>query len=426
MHIFKRAKKCYTYTDMKRLKKIKHTFSSLKVRNYRLYMAGQAISNIGTWMQNIGLSWLVLKITNSGTALGIVVALQFLPMLILGPWGGVIADRFPKRRLLYITQSLFGIFALILAALVFTNTANVPLVYALALLVGLVNIVDNPTRQTFIPEMVGEEHLTNAISINSIQINLTRVIGPTIAAIIIASLGLGACFFFNALSFIAVLVALFFMRENELRTIPPVKKNPGQLREGWRYVKSNPIILQTLLMVAIIGTFAYEFTVSLPLFAQFTFHGDATTYATLSAALGLGSIFGGVVTAHRKDTSMSVLVQSGLFFGISLLVFAYMPTFSLAVLVMVVVGFFSINFLSLANVILQVESEPEMRGRVMSFWGMAYLGSTPIGGPIIGWIGDHVGPRFSLAVGAISCLVAAWICFVNLKKDKTEKNFRGV
>jgi MFS family permease len=405
----------------KQIAKFKETFSSLKIRNYRLYMTGQAISNIGTWMQNISLSWLVLKMTGSGTALGVVVALQFLPLLILGPWGGVITDRFPKRKMLYLTQSLFGFFALVLAILIFTNTATLPLVYGLALLVGLVNIVDNPTRQTFIPEMVGEEYLMNAISINSIQINITRVIGPTIAAIIIASLGLGACFFFNALSFAAVLFALALMRKKELRTVPPIKKVDGQLAEGWRYIKSNPIILQTLIMVAIIGTFAYEFSVSLPLLAQFTLHGDATTFATLSAALGLGSIFGGIVTANRKNTSLSILIESAVFFGLSMLVFAFMPTLSLAILVMVIVGFFSINFLSLATVILQVESSPEMRGRVMSFWGMAYLGSTPLGGPIIGWIGQHLGPRIALTTGALACLIAAWICFANVKRDKTEK-----
>ncbi|MBP6884874.1 MAG: MFS transporter [Candidatus Pacebacteria bacterium] len=383
-------------------------------------MTGQAISTTGTWMQNIGLSWLVLKMTNSGTSLGIVVALQFLPMLVLGPWGGVIVDRFPKRKILYLTQTLSGIFALILAILVFTETAELWMVYVLALLLGLVNTVDNPTRQTFIPEMVGEKHLMNAISINSIQVNLTRVIGPTVAAIIIASFGLAACFFFNAISFIAVIVALTMIRKDELRTAPRAKKIRGQLKEGWHYVRSKPAILYPLIMVALIGTFAYEFTVSLPLLAQFTFGGDATTFATLSAALGLGSIFGGIVTAHRKDTSPSILIETALLFGVSLLIFALMPTLSLAILVMVVVGFFSINFLSLANVIIQVESSPEMRGRVMAFWSMAYLGSTPIGGPIIGWIGENIGPRWALIVGALATFIAVWICFAKLKKDKTE------
>lgn len=406
---------------IKQLSKLKETFSSLKIRNFRIYMTGQAISTTGTWMQNIGLSWLVLKMTNSGTALGFVVALQFLPMLILGPWGGVITDRFHKIKLLYITQTLSGLFALILAILVFTSTAKLWMVYVLALLLGLVNTVDNPTRQTFIPEMVGEEYLLNAISINSIQVNLTRVIGPTIAAIIIASFGLAACFFFNAISFVAVIIALTMIKKRELTSAPKIKKVQGQLREGWRYARSKPEIFYTLIMVALIGTFAYEFTVSLPLLAQFTFGGDATTFATLSAALGLGSIFGGIVTAHRKNTSLSVLVETAFFFGLSLLVFAFMPNLSLAILVMVVVGFFSINFLSLANVILQVESSPEMRGRIMSFWGMAYLGSTPVGGPIIGWIGEHLGPRWALSVGALACLIAAWICYKHIKKNKVEK-----
>lgn len=399
-----------------RLKKVKETFASLKIRNYRLYMTGQAISTTGTWMQNIAMSWLVLKMTGSGTALGVVIALQFLPLLLLGPWGGVIVDRFPKRRILYITQSVQGVVSILIAILVFTNSATLWEIYALALILGIVNIVDNPTRQTFIPEMVGEEHLMNAISINSIQINLTRVLGPTVAAIIIASFGLAACFFLNGLSFIAVLIALSMMDSGELKTKPPVPRARGQLQEGFRYIKSKPEILYTLIMVAIIGTFAYEFSVSLPLLAEFTFHGDAKTFAMLTAALGIGSMMGGAYTAHRKKTSLKILAKSGLFFGLSMIVFSLMPTFTLALIAMLFVGFFSINFLSLANVIMQVESSPEMRGRVMSLWAVAYLGSTPIGGPIIGFVGEHIGPRSSLALGGISAIVAAFICFSHTRK----------
>ncbi len=403
---------------MKRLRKVKETFASLKIRNYRLYMTGQAISTTGTWMQNIAMSWLVLDITGSGTALGVVIALQFLPLLFLGPWGGVLVDRFPKRNILYITQSTQGIVSIVIAYLVYTNSATLWEVYALALMLGITSIVDNPARQTFIPEMVGEEHLMNAISINSIQINLTRVLGPTVAAIIIASFGLAACFFFNGLSFIAVLVALGMMNSGELRTKPPAPRTKGQLAEGFRYVKNKPEILYTLIMVAIIGTFAYEFSVSLPLLAEFTFHGDASTFATLTGALGLGSMFGGAYTAHRKNTSLPALAKSGLLFGIALLVFSVMPTLTLSIIVMVFVGFFSINFLSLANVIMQVESTPEMRGRVMSMWAMAYLGSTPIGGPIIGFVGEHVGPRSALALGGFSAIIAAWICYSHTRKTK--------
>ncbi len=403
---------------IRRLHKVKETFASLKIRNYRLYMTGQAISTTGTWMQNIAMSWLVLKITGSGTALGVVVALQFLPLLLLGPWGGIIVDRFPKRRILYVTQSVQGIISIIIAVLIYTNNAELWEIYLLALLLGVVNIVDNPTRQTFIPEMVGEKHLMNAISLNSIQINLTRVLGPTVAAIIIASFGLAACFFFNGLSFIAVLIALAMMDSGELRTKPPAPRTKGQLREGFRYIKSNPEIMYTLIMVAIIGTFAYEFSVSLPLLAEFTFHGDAGTFATLTGALGVGSMLGGLYTAHRKKTSLKILSKTGLFFGLSMLVFAVMPTIQLSILMMLVVGFFSINFLSLANVIIQLKSTPEMRGRVMSLWAMAYLGSTPIGGPIIGWIGEHVGPRSSLVIGGISAVIAAWICYSHTRKSE--------
>lgn len=399
--------------------KVSQTFSSLKIRNFRLYITGQIISTTGTWMQTIGQAWLVLKLTNSGTALGLVIALQFLPVLIIGPWGGVITDRFPKRNLLFITQSISGLLALILGILVATNSVQLWMVYLLALSFGFVNAIDNPARQTFIPEMVGKDNILNAVSINAIQVNITRVIGPTIAAILIAISGLASLFFCNALSFMAVLVALSLMDTDKLDISPSVNKIKGQLKEGFRYVRSSPIIFHTLLMMAIIGTFTYEFSVSLPLLAQFTFKGTATTYALLSSALGLGSIFGSLNTANRKKINFFILTQNALFFGLSVLVFAIAPSFSIALLLMVLVGFFSLNFLSLVNVILQMESIPAMRGRVMSLWAVAFLGSTPIGGPIIGWVSEHAGPRFGLMVGAVAALIAGGIGAMALRNHKS-------
>jgi MFS family permease len=398
--------------------KISQTLSSLKIRNFRLYIIGQFISSTGTWMQSIGQAWLVLKLTNSGTALGFVIALQCLPILIIGPWGGVITDRFLKRNLLFITQSLAGILALILGILVLTNSVQIWMIYLLALGLGLVNAIDNPARQTFIPEMVDKENLMNAVSLNSIQTNLSRVIGPAIAAVLIASFGLALLFFCNALSYIAVIITLFMMNIEKLNIEPAINKIKGQMIEGVRYIKSSPIILYTLLMMAIIGTFTYEFSVSLPLFAKFTWDGTATTYALLSAALGLGSVLGGINTANRKKINFKILTQNAFLFGLSVFIFALAPTFVLALLFLVFVGFFSINFLSLANVILQTESIPQMRGRVMSFWAVAFLGSTPIGGPIIGWVGEYAGPRFGLILGGIAALAASGIGLVVLKKIK--------
>lgn len=403
---------------MQKIRKIsKETFASLRIRNYRLYFTGQAISLSGTWMQTIGQAWLVLKLTNSGTQLGLVTAVQFLPMLLLGPWGGLIVDRFPKRKLLYFTQSVSAVLALIFAVLVLTQAVRLWMVYILALCLGLVNTIDNPTRQTFVTELVGNERLANAISLNSIQINLARVLGPAIAGTLIAAVGLAPLFFINAFSFIAVIFALYSMNEAEFSPTTLVKKTSGQLVEGFKYVRSNYLLFTTLLMMSIIGTLTYEFTVSLPLLAQFTFHGTAATYATLTAAMGLGSMIGGFYTATTKKPTQKNLVVTAFFFGVTVLIASVMPTLALEVLAITLVGFFSINFLSYGNVMLQLESAPAMRGRVMALWAVAFLGSTPIGGPIIGWIGQNAGPRFGLIIGSIAALIASLIGYQSFKKN---------
>lgn len=397
------------------------TFSSLKIWNYRLYFTGQAISLTGTWMQTIAQSWLVLKLTGSGTALGVVTALQFLPVLVLGPWGGVLADRFPKRKVLSITQSASGVLALTLGMLVATNMVQLWMVGVLALLFGIVNAVDNPTRQTFIVEMVKEKELSNAVALNSTQVNVARVIGPAVAGILIATVGLAWCFAINGVSYIAVLVALFMMRQEELYTGALVARAKGQLREGFRYVASNPLLRDTLIMMAIIGTLSYEFNVILPLFARFTFHGDARTYAALTSAMGLGSVIASLLTANRKQRSVQMLTRAALLFGIALLFVAIAPNFITALVAMVLVGAFSINLLSLGNVILQLESVPEMRGRVMALWAVAFLGSTPIGGLIIGWIGEHAGPRWGLGVGGFAALCAAAFSHLRYRRFAVNK-----
>jgi MFS family permease len=406
--------------DMQRIRKLsKETFASLKIRNYRLYFIGQAISLSGTWMQSIGQAWLVLKITNSGTQLGLITAAQFLPMLFFSPLGGIVADRFDKRKILYVTQIASAILALVLGILVFTATVQLWMVYVLAILLGCINTVDNPTRQTFIFEMVGKDNLRNAISLNSTQVNLARVIGPAIGGGIIASLGLAPCFFLNSASFIAVLAALKMMSAEELNPHPIEERKKGQLMAGLRYVKSNKILRETLIMMAIVGTLTYEFSVILPLLAQFTFHGNAGTYAALTVAMGFGSVAGGLYTASRKNIKPNMLVNATWMFGLTTLLAAIAPTFSLALVTMVLVGFFSINFLSLGNTTLQLESDPSMRGLVMSLWTMAFLGSTPIGGPIIGFIGQYAGPRWGLVVGGVAALIAASIGAFQMRKPKS-------
>lgn len=391
------------------------TFSSLYVRNYRLYYIGQIVSTSGTFMQSVAQAWLVLKLTNSGPALGITTALQYLPILFLGPYGGVIADRVSKRRILYITQSLFGLQALILGALVMTSVVRVWMVYVLAFSYGIITVFDNPTRQTFYVELVGTDNLRNAVTLYSTLVNLARIIGPAIAAAVIAAFGLGPCFLINGVSYLAVVIMLGMMRASELLVTPPAPRAKGQIREGFRYVRSTPILLSTLLVMAIIGTLTFEFQVSLPLIAQFTFHGDASSYALLTGSMGIGAAFGGILFAGRKTIKRRQLITSSLLFGLAVLSASFMPSLLLSALALVFVGMASINFSSLGNSILQLESSPQMRGRVMSLWSVAFLGSTTFGGPIVGWFAQVGGARWGLALGGIAALLAAAVAVITLR-----------
>jgi MFS family permease len=393
----------------------KETFSSLRVRNYRLYYFGQIISTTGTFMQSVAQAWLVLKLTNSGTSLGIVMALQYLPILILGPYGGVIADRFSKRIILYITQSVAGILALILGILVATGLVTLWMVFVLAFCLGMNNVFDNPTRQTFYIELVGVDDLRNAITLYSILVNLSRVIGPAIAGVLIATVGLAPCFILNGLSYIAVVIMLGVMRADELYTTPPVPRAKGQLREGFKYVISTPVLGSTLLMMALIGTFTFEFQVSLPLIAQFTFNGDASSYAFLTASMGVGAAVGGLFFASRKGITPYKLVGASLLFGLAVLAASFMPSLLLSGLALVLVGICSINFSSLGNSTLQLMSSPQMRGRVMSFWSVAFLGSTTLGGPVVGWFAGVAGARWGLALGGFAALAAAALGALTLR-----------
>jgi MFS family permease len=386
---------------------ITRTFSSLTIRNYRLWVVGQGISLSGTWMQTVAQGLLVLHLTGSGTALGLVTALQTIPVLLFGPWGGVVADRFPKRRILYVTQAVSSVLALLLGTLVATGAIRIEMVYLVALCLGTVSAVDNPTRQAFVVEMVGKDEIVNAVSLNSTEINLARVVGPAMAGVLIASVGLAACFLINGLSFLAVLAVLMAMRGEELRPTPIGPRVPGQLRQGLQYVRASPVIRTILVMMAVIGTFTYEFSVSLPLFAEVTFRQGPATYAAMTAAMGLGAVVGGLYTASQGIGSLRRLTIAALLFGASVLLTAVAPTLPLALLALLAVGFCSIGFTSLGNATLQLTSSAEMRGRVMALWTVAFLGSTPIGGPVIGAIGEHVGPRWALALGGVAAVLAA-------------------
>jgi MFS family permease len=383
------------------------TFTSLRVRNYRLYYLGQIISTSGTFMQSIAQDWLVLKLSNSGVALGGVTALQYLPILIFGPYGGLVADRFSKRKILYFTQTVAGLLALLLGFLVATNLVQLWMVYVIAFSLGVVTIFDMPARQTFVVELVGESDLKNAVTLYSTLVNLSRIIGPAVAGILIAGIGLALCFILNGLSYVAVIVMLVAIRPAELHIVPAAQRAKGQLAAGWRYVLSSPVLSTTLLIMAIIGTLTYEFQVTLPLLAKFQFNGDAGSYALLSAALGAGAVIGGLLVAGQRSVSHGQLVRSALLFGLAVTASAFMPSLWLSAVAMVLVGVCSIAFATMGNSLLQLESNPQMRGRVMAFWSVAVLGSSTIGGPIVGWTGQVFGARWGLALGGVAGVIAA-------------------
>jgi MFS family permease len=385
------------------------TFSSLRIRNYRLYFTAQLISVSGTWMQTVAQSWLVLRLTGSGVDLGIVVGLQFLPMLLFGPVGGLVADRINKRRLLYLTQAGGGVLALVLGILVVTHEVQLWQVYVLAAMLGMVNVFDNPARQTFIMEMVGREDLPNAVSLNTVVMNASRVVGPAIGGVIITLVGLGVCFFVNAASYIAVIVGLSMMRSAELHPTGTVRRAKGQIRDGFRYVWRTPSLRNTLLAVAVIGIFAYNFTVTLALLAKDTFHGGAGTYSVLTACMGAGAVVGGLLAAHRARPTPRLLQVLALVFGGLLGAVALAPTLATAAVLIVFMGAASIGFIATANASLQLGADPAMRGRVMALYAMAFLGTTPIGAPLVGAIAQWTSPRISLLVGAVATILSAGI-----------------
>ena len=383
------------------------TFAALEVPNYRRYMQGQALSLIGTWMQTVAQSWLVLKLTGSGADLGLIVALQTLPVLLLGPYGGVVADRVDKRKLMVILQSMMGVLALILGILTVTGAVQVWQVCVLALLLGLNNTFENPARQSFVLEMVGPATLRNAVSLNSVMVNAARAIGPAVAGILIALGGIGVCFLVNAASFVAVVISLLTLDKSALQPTPPSGRGKGQLREGIAYVRRTPDLLVPLLMMGLVGCLAYEFQVTLPLVADRTFGVGASGYGFMTAAMGVGAVAGGLWTAARGRTGMVPMVRSSTFFAVAIAAAALAPNLPLELVALLAVGAASVAFLSKGNSTLQLASDPKMRGRVMALWAVAFLGSTPIGGPLAGWISEVGGPRAGLWLGAAACAAAA-------------------
>jgi MFS family permease len=379
----------------------------MRSRNYRLYFYGQLVSTSGTWMQTVALGWLVLRITNSGFAVGVVTALQFLPMLLLGTYGGVIADRLEKRRTLIATQAGMAVSSAALAAITLVGSDPLWAIYLLTFVLGVFSAVDMPVRQAFVSEMVGQDDLPNAVALNSAMFSTSRVIGPAIGAILIKLVDVGPVFAVNAVSFAAVIAGLMMMQSDELYRTAPVARAKGQAREGLRYVWETPELRSTIGVMAVVGTLAFNFTVVLPVLAKFTFGGDAGTYGWLSALMGVGSMVGALGVASRLRPTAKLLVGSCMAFGIVMLASAVAPTLLSEDILIVLLGLTSITFMATANTTCQLTSVPEMRGRVMALYGLVFLGSTPIGGPIVGWISQSFGPRYGLAVGGVATVAAA-------------------
>jgi MFS family permease len=378
---------------------VHRTFHSMRhSRNFRLFFIGQAVSVTGTWMQMVATAWLVLRLTGSGVALGVETALAFGPILFLGAWGGAIADRHDKRSILVVTQTAFATLALTLYVLVATDVVELWLVYAVALGQGIVTSIEMPARQSFFAEMVAARDLTNAVSLNSAVMTGTRILGPALAGMLIAGVGMEWCFLVNGVSYLAAIGALWLMRPNELRSHRAARQ-AGAIREGFQYVWRTPELRRPIVLMAILYMFSFNYSVLFPLFADRSLRGDAGTLGTLLSMMGVGSFVAALVLAGRAKADERRLAIAAASVGVVSVVAALAPSSETAFIAMVALGAASIVFMITANSTLQLTSRPDMRGRVMALYGIVFLGSTPIGGPIAGWVGEHLGPRTGLAGG---------------------------
>jgi MFS family permease len=395
---------------------IRHSFNSLEVPNYRRYFAGQLVSLSGTWMQTVAAIWVILTLTDSGVAVGLTTALQFLPMLLIGAWGGLLADRIPKRRLLITTQALMAIPALGLFAVTATGVVTPWMVYLAVFAFGSLNAIDNPTRQSFVIEMVGPDRVVNAVSLNSVIVQAARIVGPAVAGILIATVGVVPCFALNALTFAAMIFALCSMDPRKLQAAPVAAREPGAIRAGLRYVLRTPELMVPLALMALVGTLGFNFQVVLPLLAKFSFDSGAMTYASLVSAMAVGSIAGALVNGHRGETGPRLIAAGALAFGVSALLAAAMPSLALEVVVLALLGASAVTFAATINSTLQLAVTPEMRGRVMALYSVVFLGSTPIGAPLTGWLAQTYDPRVALLLAGASGLAAAWAAHISFAR----------
>jgi MFS family permease len=386
---------------------VRRSFDSLSVPNYRRYFTGQLISLSGTWMQTVAAIWLVLTLTGSGVAVGLTTALQFLPMLLIGAWGGLLADRMSKRRLLIATQALMAIPAVGLFAVTAAGVAAPWMVYLAVFAMGSVNAVDNPTRQSFVIEMVGPDRVVNAVSLNSVIVQAARIVGPALAGLLIAGFGVVPCFALNALTFLAMILALWGMDDRSLHRTPVAAPEAGAIRAGLRYVAATPELAIPLALMALVGTLGFNFQVVLPMLAKFSFGGGAATYAALVSAMAVGSIAGALVNGAHGRTGPRLIAAGALAFGVLALLSGAMPSLALELPVLAGLGAAAVTFAATINSTLQLAVSPEMRGRVMALYSVVFLGSTPIGGPLVGWLSQAFDPRLALFLAGLAGIAAA-------------------
>jgi MFS family permease len=396
------------------------TFQSLHVRNFRLFFTGQVISQVGNWLTLVAQTLLVLHLTDSGIALGVLAAAQFGPILVLGPFAGLVADRSDKRRLLLIVQTIAMVQSFALAALAFSGSPSVVAIYAIAFVGGVTMAFDNPARRSFVVEMVGEDEINNAVSLNSAIMTSSRIIGPALAGLLVVTAGFGWAFLVDGLSYIAVIIALWMIRPSELHAATVTPRGKGQVREGLRYARSTPELWVPLAMMAVIGTLSYNFQVVFPLFTTRDLGGDESTFTWLFSIVSIGALVGALATARRKVIDIRVVALSALAYGAALGLMVFAPNTAVAYGVGLLVGLGSIAFLTSSTAIVQIRAAPEFRGRVLALQAMVFLGSTPIGGPILGWVCEQYGARYGVAVGAVAA-VGAGLWGLSYARDQAQR-----
>ena len=390
------------------------------MRNFRLFFVGQGISQVGNWLTLIAQTLLVLDITHSGVAVGFLAACQFGPVLLLGAWAGLVADRSDKRHLLLIVQVVAMAQSFLLGALAFMDDPPLAALFAVASLGGLCMAFDNPARRAFVVEMVPEDLVHNAVSLNSAMMTSSRVIGPALGGLLITTVGYGWAFWADGLSYIAVLISLWLMRTEELRPPTPAVRGKGQVRQGLRYVRDTRVLAVPLVMMAVVGTLSFNFQVVLPLLVTRTFDRSKVTFTILFSCISLGSLVGALWTARRRSIGVIDVVKASLAFGVTMLALAVAPSIGWAFPIGAVMGMASIGFLTASTAIVQTKAAPEMRGRVLALQAMVFLGSTPIGGPIVGYVSEHLGPRYAIAMGGFAGVGAAAWGAMTLRGDRPE------